>query len=397
MRDTPDSGARLAATFQFLRQERVTYGRPAAEAVLEEAERAGAARILVVASRSLLTWTPVVDRIESALGPRLAGRFDGCREHTPIETVIACASRARDLSADLIVSIGGGTVIDTVKATLLCLSENINETEGLLEKAVALDEEGKPVLPRVGPSPVRQIAVPTTLSGAEFSNLAGVTDPARGIKDAYLSPDAVPLAVVLDPAATLYTPRDLWLSTGIRAVDHAVESVCSAAPNALTDATCLHALRLFAEALPRSSEAPEDTAARLECQLAVWLAAFGIARVPYGASHGIGHQLGAVAGMLHGVTSCVMLPAVLRYNKPATAAQQAAIAGALGDPDGDAADLVEALVTRLGLPTRLRDVGVTEDQLDQIAEGSLGNMMVRSNPRPISDISQVLDILQLAW
>lgn len=388
------SSGRAPATFQFLRQERVVYGRPAAEVVVEEATRAGAARVLIVASRSLINNTPVVADIRDALGSRAAAVFDGCREHTPIETVIGCADKAREVSADLIVSIGGGTVIDTVKAAILCLAENINDKNGLLENRVTLGDAGRPRVPTTAAAPVRQVAVPTTLSGAEYSNLAGVTDSGRAVKDAYISPDAVPLSVVLDAEAARYTPGELWLSTGIRSVDHAVESLCSAAPTVLTDATGLHALRLFAAALPGSADDPD---ARLDCLLAVWMAAFGIARVPYGASHGIGHQLGAVAGIPHGITSCVMLPSVMRYNLSETAAQQELIAEAMGGPEAAAADLVEAFVARLGLPTRLRDAGVREDQLAQIAEGSLGNMMVRSNPRPIRDAAQIMEILRMAW
>lgn len=395
--ETGNESARPPGSFQFLRQEKVLYGRPAAEVVVEEVNRLGASRVMIVASRSLKANTPVVKRLQEALGGRLATIFDGCREHTPIETVIDCTSHARAASADLIVSVGGGTIVDTVKATLLCLAEDLSTQEELLSRRVQLDSAGKPVVPDVSAAPIRQIAVPTTLSGAEFSNLAGVTDNARAVKDAYVSPDAVPISVILDGESARHTPLDLWISTGIRSVDHAVEGICSTAPTALTDATGLHALRLFSKALPASAARPEDANARLDCLLAVWLGAFGIARVPYGASHGIGHQLGAVAGLPHGVTSCVMLPSVMRYNLSETEPQQRLIAEAFGAPERPAADLVEAFIEGLGQPTRLRDTNVREDQLVQIAEGSLGNMMVRTNPKTLTSAEQILEILRMAW
>ena len=383
--------------FQFLAQERVGWGTPAPEAVAREMAALGARRALIVASTTLATRTDTIAAIEAELGDGRAGLFTGCREHTPVDTVIDCAAAIRRSGADVVVTVGGGTPIDTVKAALLCLAEDVHDAEALKSYRVTVAGDGARTVPAVGPSAVRQIAVPTTLSGAEFSNIAGVTDPERGVKDAYIARDSAPAAVILDPAATLHTPDWLWLSTGVRAVDHAVETLCSRSAQPLPDATAIHALRMFAEALPRTKEKPDDLAARRDCQIAVWLAGFGLGRVEYGASHGIGHQLGAIGGVPHGHTSCVMLPSVLRWNAPVNAGQQARVSEALGRAGEAAADAVADLVARLGQPGTLRAVGITEDQLDTIAEGSLGNMMVRSNPRPIDSAAQVREILDMAW
>jgi len=239
--------------------------------------------------------------------------------------------------------------------------------------------------------------VPTTLSGAEFSNLGGCTDPARKVKDLYTGRLIGGQVVILDPAATLYTPAGLWLSTGIRAVDHAVETVCSRKPQPFTDATCIHALRVLSKSLPANCANPVDLAGRLDSQLAVWLATTGLGRVDWGASHGIGHQLGAVANVPHGHCSCVMLPSVLRWNRPVNAAQQAVVAQALGAKDGDAATAVAKLAETLGQPTRLRDVGVRPEHYDAIAAGAMQNVFVRSNPRPITEPAQIREILEMAW
>ena len=383
--------------FQFLAQERVGWGVPAPEAIAREMAALGAGRALIVASTTLATRTDTISGIEAELGDGVAGLFTGCREHTPVDTVIDCAAAIRRSGADIIVTVGGGTPIDTVKAALLCLAEDVHDAEALKSYRVTVAGDGARTVPAVGPSAVRQIAVPTTLSGAEFSNIAGVTDPERGVKDAYIARDSAPATVILDPAATVHTPDWLWLSTGVRAVDHAVETLCSRSAQPLPDATAIHALRMFAEALPRTKEKPDDLAARRDCQIAVWLAGFGLGRVEYGASHGIGHQLGAVGGVPHGHTSCVMLPSVLRWNAPVNAGRQALVSEALGRAGEAAADAVADLIARLGQPGTLRAVGITEDQLDTIAEGSLGNMMVRSNPRPIAEAAQVREILDMAW
>lgn len=383
--------------FHFLAQERVGWGMPAPHAIEREMAAIGASRALIVASTTIATRTDLVSAIEAELGDAVAGLFTGCREHTPIDTAIDCAAAIRRTGADIVVTVGGGTPIDTVKAALLCLAEDVHDAEALKAYRVSVGADGARTVPPVGPSAVRQIAVPTTLSGAEFSNIAGVTDPERGIKDAYIARDSAPVAVILDPAATVHTPEWLWLSTGVRAVDHAVETLCSRSAQPLPDATAIHALKIFAEALPRTKDNPDDLAARGDCQLAVWLAAFGLGRVEYGASHGIGHQLGAVGGVPHGHTSCVMLPSVLRWNAPVNGAQQATVSEAFGRAGEAAADIVAGFIARLGQPGNLRAVGITEDKLDIVAEGSVGNMMVRSNPRPIAEAAQVREILDLAW
>jgi alcohol dehydrogenase class IV len=155
----------------------------------------------------------------------------------------------------------------------------------------------------------------------------------------------------------------------------------------------LHALRLFAEALPR----PDDLAARLACQQASWLAGSSIARVNYGASHGIGHALGAFADVPHGHTSCVMLPHVMRYNARATGAKQRLIAEALSRPDIPAADAIAELIAALKQPTTLRAVGVKREQLPKIAEAAMHNLWVRTNPQPIRSPEDVMQILETAW
>ena len=385
-----------SATYEFLPIERVIYGAPAAEAVVAEVEREEARRALIITSASVAKTSTVGD-IRRALGARHAGTFVGCREHTPRATVVEAIEAARSARADMIVTVGGGSAIDTAKATLLGLAGDIRDTDALGALRIGFDDEGRKVVPDVGAFPLRQVVVPTTLSGAEFSNFAGVTDPERKVKDGYTASEMAARAIILDPRASRDTPDWLWLSTAIRSVDHAVETICSSAPQVLADAGALHALRLFAKALPACRQNPEDLDARLDCQLAVWLATMGINRVPYGGSHGIGHQLGAFAGVPHGHCSCVLLPAVMRYNRAETAERQALIAEAMGAPGDDAADVVARFIASLGQPTRLRDVGVTKDQFEAIASTSLDNLFVRANPRPLREASQICEILEAAW
>jgi alcohol dehydrogenase class IV len=387
----------LSGVYEFLPQDRVIFGRPASEAVAETADRMAKRRLLIVASRTLNRKTDVVSKIRSALGERCLGVFDECVEHVPRASVLALASAVRNSEPDLIVTVGGGTPIDTVKVMLLALAAGVNDEAGFDGMRIRVGTDGTRVVPAIKDSPLRQVIVPTTLSGAEFSNLGGCTDPVRKVKDLYTGRLIGGQVVILDPAVTVYTPPGLWLSTGIRAVDHAVETICSRKPQPFTDATCIHALQLLAISLPANHADPADLAGRLDSQLAVWLATTGLGRVDWGASHGIGHQLGAVANVPHGHCSCVMLPTVLRWNRSVNAPQQAVVAQAMGAGDGDAAAAVAKLVESLGQPTRLRDVGVRPQHYDAIADGAMQNVFVRSNPRPITEPAQVREMLEMAW
>jgi alcohol dehydrogenase class IV len=383
--------------FHYLELDSVHFGTPAAEALQAEAQQRGAQRIVVVTSKSLNRKTDAVTAALSRIQPQVVGLFDDCVEHTPRASVLAVAELVRAVQADLIVSIGGGTVIDTVKVALVALAENLTRIEQLDDWHMRMAADGSRITPQPRRPPCRQIAVPTTLSGAEFSDLGGSTDARFGTKQGYTGAFIGAAAVILDPRITLHTPERLWLSTGVRAVDHAVEALCSINAQPLIDATSVRALALLGRSLRRYVGAPDDLAARLDGQLGAWLAATSIRRTEYGASHGLGHALGADAGVPHGITSCVLLPTVMRYNAAVCARQMAEIAAALGDASRPAADQVEQLIADLGLPTRLSQLGIAHERLAVIAGKGMANPWVHTNPRKISDVAQLEALLNQAW
>lgn len=383
--------------FNFLAQERVHFGIPAAEGIAAEAATRGAKRVFAVTSRSLNRHTAAVKEALAPVQERVVGLFDECIEHTPRDTVLALTRRLREAQADLIVSIGGGTVIDTVKVALVCLAENVDDVDAMGQWRMRVAADGSRITPQPRLPPCRQIAVPTTLSGAEFSDLGGCTDTRNGTKQGYTGTWIGAAAVILDPRITVHTPERLWLSTGIRAVDHAVESLCSINAQPLVDATSVRALALLGRALTRYATDPQDLDARLDAQMGAWLASMGIRRTDYGASHGLGHALGADAGVPHGITSCVLLPTVMRWNAQVCAAPLAEVAAALGDAAKPAADQVEALIARLGLPTRIGQLGIDRSRLPVLAEKGLAIPWVRTNPRQIERVEQLVEILEAAW
>lgn len=373
----------------FSAMEEVVFGRPAAEAVAELAGKAGAERILLMVSGTLLRETEEIHRIRAALGNKVAAVFDRMPAHTPRQAVVAATDMARQAGADLIVTIGGGSITDAAKAVQLCLANGVTTAAGI--------DAVRGVTRGLQAPAVRQIAVPTTLSAGEFSAIAGVTNEATQVKEMLRHPRIIPAAVVLDPALTRHTPEWLLLSTGIRAVDHCVEGICSAEAHPFADAQALRGLSLLVEGLRRVKADPGDMAARLDCQLGSWLSMAPLATgVPMGASHGIGYVLGAAFGVPHGHTSCIMLPAVMRWNRAADGGRQALVAAAMGQPGAEAGDLLDDFIGGLGMPRSLAAVRISPEAFPRIAEAAMQTPWVPRNPRRIEGPAQVMEILALA-
>jgi maleylacetate reductase len=317
--------------------------------------------------------------------------------HTPRGAVIEATEAARAADADLIVTIGGGSITDGGKAVQMCLANDSRSPEAIDKLRPAKGSDGIVGPPPMNPPTVRQISVPTTLSAGDFSALAGVTDERTKVKELLRHPRIMPSAVVLDPAITLHTPDWLWLSTGIRAVDHCVEGVCANEAHVFGDAQALTGLALLASGLPRVKADPKDLGARLDCQLGAWLSMGPLSSgVPMGASHGIGYVLGAEFGVPHGYTSCVMLPAVMRWNKPANGNRQALISTAMLQGGSDAGDALDSLIRGLGMPRSLSALKIGRENFQRIAVQAMATPWVPRNPRPIEGPDQVREILELA-
>ena len=387
--------------FHYSALETVVTGEPVADVLRVLADKHGAKRILLIASSSLATYTDQFADLQERLGSRCVGLFDQVSAHTPREDVLAAIQTARKVDADLLVSLGGGSIIDASKVVQLAIDKDIRSEEELLQYAQRADGTRGPKAGQhalfSGHSKIRQLAVPTTLSGAEFSNNAGVLDRSRSAKEGYRGVDLCPQCIIYDPTLTMQTPEWLWLSTAIRSLDHAIEGFCCVGSYPFLDGHFLHAMRLFAESLPRSKADPGDREARTLSQQAVWLACCGLGTVFHGASHGIGYILGSLCGVPHGYTSCVMLPAVLRWNAVQFGERQKAIIAALGIKEAHAGDAVRSLVDNLGLPTNLQAVGVEHSQLDEIARRAIQHPVVLKNPRKLESAEQVREILELAW
>ena len=322
-----------SGTHTFLATTRVHFGAGALEKLQEETRSYD--RVFVITGRSLNEKTGLIRRVEALLGGRHAGTFAGIGQHTPGGTVEKAATQAEKVATDLLVGVGGGSVVDGTKAVARQL--------------------GYPA----------QVAVPTTLSGAEWAHRAGVTDESLGKKRGFADLRAVPPVVILDPEATVFTPEKLWLSTGLRALDHAVEGFLYGGDHPITDMTGLEGARRLMEYLPLSRQTPGDLEVRLELQLASWLAYFAPMNTPMGLSHELGRRIGASYDVPHGITSCVLLaPSLTVLEASIPDARWKGLSEALG---GEPPARISALVEELGLPGSLREVGVPEQDLEAIA------------------------------
>ena len=379
------------------KMDEVLFGVPAAEGVSQLVRRMDANRVFLMVSGTLNRETDEIEKIRRALGNKCAGTFDKMPPHTPRSAVIAAANQAREANADLILTFGGGSITDGAKAVQLCLANDIRTVEAMDPFRVGKDANGVMTMPPSKPITVRQISVPTTLSAGEFSAFSGVLNEKTKTKEMFSHSMLVPTAVILDPAVTVHTPEWLLLSTGIRSVDHCVEAICSKETHAFADASALQGLALLASGLPRVKADPTDIQARLDCQMGSWLSMGPLASgVPMGASHGIGYVLGALFDIPHGHTSCIMLPAVLRWNKPANADRQALVAAAMGHPGKDAGDVLDQFIGNLGMPRSLGAVNIGPAEFERIAKQAMGTPWVPRNPRPIPTPAEVHEILALA-
>jgi alcohol dehydrogenase class IV len=300
-----------------------------------ELQRIEARHVALVTTRSLL---PLVDRlrIEPAVTVVIG-------QHAPMTQVRKGADDAKAAVVDGIVSFGGGSAIDAAK---------------IISVRVA-DRDGR-ALPH--------IALPTTLSVAELAAGAGYTNDS-GDKAGMRDPRLMVETVIYDAELTLATPMELWLSTGIRALDHAVEGFLAPGEHPFSDALALDSIRRLFFSLPRALAAPDDLDVRTENQLAAWFSFTLPGASAGGLSHTMGKQIGARHGIPHGVTSCLLLPHVIRYLGKEAPDRMLLLAQATGV---DPADRVEELIASLGLPQHISQYDVGQAALRKAADELAG-------------------------
>ncbi len=370
----------LAGEFNLSRLERVIYGPGKIAALGEELERRGLKRAVVVTTE-VVAKLPILQQVTGAMGSRLASVFSGIIQHVPRGTVNDLEKEIERVDADSLVSFGGGSPIDSSKVAIF----------GRLEKRELI-----------------HIAVPTTLSAAEYTHAGGVTDESTRVKSGVYDTRVLPRTVILDPALTLSTPDWLWVSTGIRALDHAIECSYAIRHQPISDALAAKSIALFVEHLHASisTTGDEQLAHRGNCQFASWYSIFGAMNTRFGLSHLLGHQIGPRWDVPHGVTSCITLPNAMRFMAQIAADRFGSIAEGYGIPFDRSnpkpaalkcADRTAEFIGQFDVPKRLRDAGVPHEELGSIV-GPITRELEHNGvvDRPMTE-QEVLALLEASY
>jgi alcohol dehydrogenase len=249
--------------FWYLPMDVVHHGRGALGQLTSELARAGMQKAFVITSPSVAKRTDVVDRIREQLGDTLAGVFTGVQPHVPYGCLQPGLDQLRQAGPVLLVSVGGGSAVDAARALALAVGEGIADIQELQELRARFSPPDDPVIPPTSGRALPLVAVPLTLSAAEFANCGALTSETRRVKDLLIADELTPRAVILDPEAAVQTPVELWAATGMRALDHAIETVYSPRHGPVTDALSLAAVGQLAAALRATWHDPADIAARI--------------------------------------------------------------------------------------------------------------------------------------
>ncbi|KJZ78531.1 hypothetical protein HIM_01922 [Hirsutella minnesotensis 3608] len=388
----------------------VSTGRPFHKVCADQLKTAfGCSRVFIIASASLARNSDKVQRLIEAIGKdNVIGTRIGMASHSLWSEILDITSECREAKADAIVTLGA-EASPTGPSSSLCLANDVTSSEQLRRLSVA--GANRPALVKEPYIPL--ITIPTTLSGGEYFSLAGGTDDATQQKHGFLHSGMGSRLIILDPELCTLTPLQHWLSTGFRGVDHCVEALCCLSATPTSDDAAERALRLLVPGLLRCKKDAADVEARFSCQLAVRFAMENVwAGIPMGGSHAIGHQLGPL-GVPHGITSCILCPAVMKYNaqhgsgNAAIASRQQRIRDILwsgsdvasvfreaGLPSSaDLGDLLSAIVCALGMPQTLKEVNVSRDAIPALSERALKDFWAPTNPVPLVQSEQVAEIL----
>ena len=373
--------------------QEVIFGPDALEQLDEAVERASWRRVLLCTSNSQRR-SGAVASVERLLKERLVAIYERAGAHVPERQVDEVLKLAEERRIDALIGLGGGSPLGLAKTVSFALEE-----QSSAEKSGGVSPLAQPCVP--------VIAIPTTYAGSEMTPVYGITRVIDGQarKLTVSDPRIAPKLVIYDPRLTLTLPPTLTASTGINALAHCIEALYSLTRNPVSSAVALSGVRAIMAALPRCHAHGDDLEARGEMLEGAYLAGSALAHVTMALHHGLCHVLGGTAGVPHGIANGIILPHAMRFNLQATAPQLAPAASATGISLADRAPVavaeliahIDALIESMGLPRRLRDVGVVEADLPHLARLAFQSRTVRNNPEPVTDVAQLEHLLRVAW
>jgi alcohol dehydrogenase class IV len=387
----PDYASDLS--FNFNNPTKIVFGAGAVNDIGPEMDSLNKKRAVIITDEGLVA-TGIIDRIKDILGRRCVGIFSEVKPDTGVYIIERGVKYAKGLDADILISVGGGSSIDTAKAMAILISEG-----GRLEDYQGWQILKRPLIPH--------IAVPTTAgTGSEVTYVAVVKEHERGIKLVFGDNHLIPNTAILDPELTINLPPDITAATGMDALSHAIESMHSLQRQPIADGLALQAIRMIFNYLVISVENGKDIAARGQMQIAATMAGIAFSNAQLGIVHAMAHAVGARFGVPHGIANAIFLPHGMGYNIDICEGEYAAIAEAAEidihkKTKREAAEMaiyaVKRLTEEIGLPTKLSDVNVTKEGFAICAENAMADPSIVYNSRTPSGPDDILKLLEKAW
>jgi aldehyde dehydrogenase (NAD+) len=378
--------------FNYFAPTKVIFGEGSVAELPMEVKALGSKAFLVTDPG--LIETGLVNQVKETLGDLLVGLYADVPQDSGMTVVDKGAERALAAGADVLVSLGGGSVIDTAKGMCIVMKEG-----GSLRDFQGMQMLTRPQTPHV--------VIPTTAgTGSEVTSGAVVLDPEQGQKIIIFEYFNTPKTAILDPRMTVKLPAGLTASTGMDAMTHAVESYVAQARNPISDSAALHAIKLIVKYLPAAVENGANLMARGQMQIAALLAGWAFSNAMVGLVHAMAHSLGAICRIPHGLANGILLPHVMSYNLDEIPELTADIAEAMGVAIQDAdtlsaakaaVDKMQTFAKSIGLNQRLRDLGVDENLLKDCAELSMSDGSIVYNPKIVTDAEEVLNVYLKAY
>jgi alcohol dehydrogenase len=379
--------------FIYRNPTRLVFGENSINEVGQEVDGLKCSKPFLVTDKGVVN-AGLAERVEKVLGKKLVGTFDGCIQDSDLRIINEVAEIARSKGADVLVSVGGGSVIDTTKGIAIVLKEG-----GKIQ-----DYAGQQCLSR---QQTPHIVIPTTAgTGSEVTYFAVIKDQENHQKLPFCDDNIIPNVGILDPTMTAGLPPMLTATTGMDAFSHALESIHASMCEPVADAMALRAIQMIVEYLPICVENGSDLFARGQQLLASTMAGIAFNNGQVAMVHALAHTVGGMFNVPHGLANSLFLPHVVRFNADVCGDKYTMIARAMGldmkdindENSGEAvATAITALTKRIGVAQRLRDVGIPEDGLAQLAENTLADGAIVYNAKPVFDAEEVLGVIKQAW
>lgn len=376
---------------------RVFSGEGSLRGLERELARLGSTRAAIICGGTL-GRSPLVGQVRAGMGARHAGTFAAVQAHTPRSGVEAAADALREMNADAVVAVGGGSAVVTARAAAIYLAEGYD----LDLLSTRREPSGRMHSPRLEAAKIPQLVVPTTPNTAMVKAGSAVFDVAAGQRKALFDPKTRAQSIFVHPDLLMSAPTGLVVSATLDTLALAIEGLLSKTGDALSDASLMHSIRLIATRL-RQVMGSDGFETRADLTMAAILCGRGTDHTGAGAATVLGHAIGANHDVENGTAKAVILQHVLRYNADHAREGMAKLAIALGltqttEPvDAINATLREQIIDPLHLPRRIRDLEIPSEALPAIAERGMTDWFLQGNPRPITDPHQLVEIMEAAW